>query len=385
MPERLRVYDRARGISTEEIISIEPSGVEEVFDIQVEATENFIANGLVSHNTRWHPDDLAGTVIAGERKLAAEHRTWKLINIPAVAESNIGEVIITDSLNREPGEAMISSRGRTKDQFEATRRSVGERTWYAMYQGSPRNPAGGLFERAWFEPRLELVPPMPVAAVVGVDPADSGEGDETGIIGGYLGQDGTVVLAEDWSAQMSSDAWGVQAVTLALTMGAREIAMEAFAAANAYVNVIKSAWRGIHADAVAKAAAGASLTAVEQRACAAEMPFAIYKWRTPGDPVGRAAQLRQALETKKCRTVEYKLGVFEAQAADWQAGQHCPDRVSAAVITHHRLAALGAGQMSLAAPITGRPNDVPAWMKRKITAGPTGGRNNPFTRRVSAR
>jgi hypothetical protein len=339
---------------------------------------------MILIQTRWHPDDLAGIVIDNERKLAPEHRTWKLINIPAVAEANTGEVIITDSLQREPGESMISSRGRTKAQFEATRRAVGERTWYAMYQGSPRNPAGGLFERAWFEPRLENPPTMPVAAVIGVDPADSGEGDETGIIGGYLTQNGTVVLAEDWSAQLSSDAWGVQAVKLALTIGAREIAMEAFAAANAYVNVIKSAWRTIHGDAVKKANAGAVLTPIEQRACVADMPFTIYKWRTPGDPVGRAAQLRQALEIKKCRTVEYKLSVFESQAADWQAGQHCPDRVSAAIITHHRLAALGSGQMSLAAPITGRMNDVPAWMKRRITE-PVSGRNNPFLRRVVAR
>lgn len=339
---------------------------------------------MILIQTRWHPEDLAGVIIAGERMMPYEHRTWKLINIPAIAEANTGEVIITDSLNRPPGEAMISARGRSKTEFEATHRSVGDRTWYAMYQGSPRNPAGGLFERAWFEPRLETVPAMPVAAVVGVDPADSGEGDETGIIGGYLAQDGTAILAEDWSAQMSSDAWGVQAVRLALTIGAREIAMEAYAAANAYVNVIKSAWRAIHTEALEKAAAGAVLTPLEQRACAADMPFTIYKWRTPGDPVGRAAQLRQALETKKCRTVEWKLGVFESQAADWQAGQHCPDRVSAAVITHHRLAALGSGQMSLAAPVTQRPTDAPAWMKRRITDAPAG-RGNPFLRRVVSR
>lgn len=340
---------------------------------------------MILIQTRWHPEDLAGTTIAAERAMLAEHRTWKLINIPAIAEDNSkGEVIILDALNRPPGEAMISSRGRTKDEFLATRRSVGDRTFYAMYQGSPTNPAGGLFARSWFEPRLEQVPAMPVAAVVGVDPADSGEGDETGIIGGYLAQDGITILAEDWSAQMSSDAWGVQAVRLALTIGAREIAMEAYAAANAYVNVIKSAWRSIHTEALEKAAAGAVLTSVEQRACAADMPFTIYKWRTPGDPVGRAAQLRQALETKRCRTIEYKMGVFEAQAADWQAGQHCPDRVSAAVITHHRLAALGSGQLSLAAPVTQRGNDAPAWMKRRITTPPAG-RDNPFLRRVVSR
>ena len=44
----------------DDVISVEPDGVEEVFDVQVDRTENFIANGLVSHNTWWHDDDLAG-------------------------------------------------------------------------------------------------------------------------------------------------------------------------------------------------------------------------------------------------------------------------------------------------------------------------------------
>lgn len=336
---------------------------------------------MILIQTRWHPEDLAGSIIADEKKLPPEQRTWRHINIPAISEPP--ESNIPDALDRAPGVSMVSARGRTKEQFLSTKRTVGDRVWFAMYQGSPRNPAGGLFERSWFEPRLMDAPQMPLAAIVGVDPADSGEGDETGIIGGVLSSTGQAVLTEDWSAQLSSDAWGTRAVLLALTIGAREIAMEAFAAANAYVNVIKSAWLKIHADAIEKAIAGAALTPIEQRACAANMPFTIYKWRTPGDPVGRSSQLRQALETKKCRTVEHKLAVFEAVAADWQDGQHCPDRVSAAVIAYHRLAALASGQMTMAAPVTGRHSEAPEWMRRKVTSGATGGRNNPFARSLS--
>ena len=72
-------------ISTDTLLSIEPDGVAEVFDIEVGLTENFIANGLVSHNTRWHPEDLAGKIIAGERLLDGDERTWRHINIPAIA------------------------------------------------------------------------------------------------------------------------------------------------------------------------------------------------------------------------------------------------------------------------------------------------------------
>lgn len=46
--------------TTDRVASIEPVGEREVFDVQVERTENFIANTLVSHNTRWNDDDLSG-------------------------------------------------------------------------------------------------------------------------------------------------------------------------------------------------------------------------------------------------------------------------------------------------------------------------------------
>ena len=41
---------------------MEADGEEEVFDLQVDRTENFIANGVVSHNTWWNADDWAGRI-----------------------------------------------------------------------------------------------------------------------------------------------------------------------------------------------------------------------------------------------------------------------------------------------------------------------------------
>ena len=90
------------------------------------------------------------------------------------------------------------------------------------------------------------------------------------------------------------------------------------------------------------------------------------------DAVARSGGLSQALETKKCRTVEFAMRVFEEQAADWQAGQHQPDRVAAAVITHDRLAALAGSKMTIANPAkvaqgrAGAPRKPPQWMTRKI-------------------
>lgn len=315
--------------------------------------------------TRWHPDDLAGKILAGERLLPRDERSWRHINIPAISE-----VGITDSLKRPPGEPMISARDKpeAKRNFPATRRKVGERTWYAMYQGSPYSLAGGIFQKAWFEPHLEQPPTFPVASVVGVDPADSGEGDEAGIIGGMLMQDGRAALTHDRSGQYTADQWSKQAVYLALEIGAREIAVEGYMAGKTYTNNVRKAYQSIHREAADKARAGAALTPVEQRALPDTMPFLVTQWRGPtkADAVARSGGLSQALETGRCRTVETSLIIFETQAVEWQPGQHQPDRVAAGVICYDRLAALGGGQMTITAPGTPPPTGPPDWMRRTL-------------------
>jgi len=322
---------------------------------------------IILVQTRWHPEDLSGKTLAAEAELPSQHRTWRHLNIPAIAEEGI-----KDSLGRKPGTVMVSARGRTRDEFEATRRQVGERVWFALYQGSPRNPAGGLFERKWFEPRLEALSTNLVAAVVGVDPADSGEGDETGIIAAVLDGDGTIALSEDWSGLYTSDQWGRRAVELALTVGAREIALEGYSTYKTYESVLKRSWMEIHREAREALAMGKVLSGVQQRALSRDQPFMITKYTETGDPVGRAAKLRQDLEIKRARVVEYKLGVFEDQAADWQAGQHCPDRVSAAVIAHWRLSRMGSGRTDYGTPLHRSLRDyreVPDYLTRRITPG----------------
>jgi predicted phage terminase large subunit-like protein len=162
----------------------------DVYDFQVEGTRNFFADGVLVHNcliiddpikdrkeadsalirqniwdwwtdaastrlapgapvvlilTRWHEDDLAGRLMAAE-----DGHLWKVINIPAQADHDPakGE---TDPLDREPGEFMISARGRTTAQWEAIKTRVGSRTWNALYQGRPTPAEGGIFKREWWD------------------------------------------------------------------------------------------------------------------------------------------------------------------------------------------------------------------------------------------
>jgi predicted phage terminase large subunit-like protein len=97
---------------------------------------------VVVIQTRWHEDDLSGRLLSGPS--AAE---WRYINIPAQAEDD------SDPLGRAPGEYLVSARGRTVEDWEATKRDVGARTWAALYQGRPAPAEGGLFKRShwrWF-------------------------------------------------------------------------------------------------------------------------------------------------------------------------------------------------------------------------------------------
>lgn len=88
-----------RGISDftlDEVVSIELDGVEEVFDLQVEHTENFIANGLVSHNTWWHDDDLAGRLQTAMKD--PESDQFEVVKYPAIAEDDEYLDLVTDRI-----------------------------------------------------------------------------------------------------------------------------------------------------------------------------------------------------------------------------------------------------------------------------------------------
>ena len=119
---------------------MESCGREDVYDVQIDRTENFIANGLVSHNTRWHNDDLAGRLLD-----APDGHLWRVVNIPAQADT------ASDPLGRQPGEYLDSARGRTEKQWEAIKVRAGARTWASLYQGRPSPADGGLVKRDWWQ------------------------------------------------------------------------------------------------------------------------------------------------------------------------------------------------------------------------------------------
>lgn len=125
------------------------------------------ANAIVVHiSTRWHEDDPAGRFMAENKAHppAAEKYGWRLINIPARAEHEDGNpkckcggsgaepaCIGREVLDRQPGEYMISARGRDQDEWENRERTAGPYSWSALYQGHPSPADGGILKRDWFK------------------------------------------------------------------------------------------------------------------------------------------------------------------------------------------------------------------------------------------
>lgn len=132
-PERYEepfVYQKVR--------SIQPAGREIVYDVQVDGAECFFADGLVSHNTRWHEDDLGGRIIQQQGDL------WRVLKLPAIATDN-------DPMGRAPGEWLwgdddygySSELKKVYAEYEA---NGAMRDWSALFQQEPRPGEGALFK-----------------------------------------------------------------------------------------------------------------------------------------------------------------------------------------------------------------------------------------------
>lgn len=164
--------------------------------------------------TRWAQDDLAGRLIS---------EGWPQVNIPALAD---GQTL--DSLDRPVGEWLVSARGRTREQWEETRAAVGERVFAAMYQGRPAPLEGGLFQRAWFDSHRVVRDEVPelVEIAVGVDPADTGTGDEAGVLVAGRSPEAHLYVLADLTGMLSQAQWARRTCLAWLQQGAAKVVQE---------------------------------------------------------------------------------------------------------------------------------------------------------------
>jgi len=139
----LNTYD----VVTDEIVEIFPCGEEEVFDVEIDETENFIANGVVSHNTRWSKVDLTGMVLADQAKDPRADQ-WEVIEFPAIMPS---------------GNPCWPDFWKIKDLL-SIKAALPIGKWNAQWMQNPTAEEGAIFKRHWWKvwqresvPRLHYV------------------------------------------------------------------------------------------------------------------------------------------------------------------------------------------------------------------------------------
>lgn len=137
--------------------------------------------------TRWHEDDLCGTLLR-------EESDWIHIDIPAIAVEN-------DVLGRELGDALWTERYNVGQLLEI-KKTIGNYWFSCLYQQNPVPRGGHLFNRAWFE-IVDAVPDK-MTVVRGWDKAATeGGGCETaGVAIGRKG--GTYYILDCVHAQHSA-------------------------------------------------------------------------------------------------------------------------------------------------------------------------------------
>jgi predicted phage terminase large subunit-like protein len=133
---------RISDFTTDQIVKITPDGKEEVFDVEIDRTENFIANGVVSHNTRWGDRDLTGRIIK-DSVMRGKGEEWEVVEFPAIMPS--GSPLWPEFWSLE--------------ELEALKEELPPVKWNAQYQQSPTGEEGALVKRDWWQVWQKENPP----------------------------------------------------------------------------------------------------------------------------------------------------------------------------------------------------------------------------------
>lgn len=194
----------------------------DLYDIQVEGTQCFFANGVLVHNcimvddpvrsqeaadserdrdkvwswyqsdlmtrlkpggrivlimTRWHSDDLGGRLLNAMKNGGDQ---WEVINLPALAG-------LDDPLDRKPGEALWPE-WESAEALNRKRKNISARTWAALYQQTPTTEEGAILRRDMWQPWLDAAPRAPAMIVISLDTAytEKTQNDPTGCTVWYL-------------------------------------------------------------------------------------------------------------------------------------------------------------------------------------------------------
>jgi hypothetical protein len=271
--------------------------------------------------TRWHDDDLAGRILAGE-----DASDWTILDLPAIADS------ADDPLGREIGSPLWPLRYGRKA-LAKIRRSVGERVWWSLFQQKPRPMSGGVWKQEWIDDyRISTAVLRSIELdriVIAVDPAggDSSVNDEVGITAAgsalvetvgahhaYPEERDEYYVLDDKSASLGADEWGIVACRLAIEWQADAIVVESNFGGDMTAQVITQAWQ----DLVRKGMTGRMV-----------MPRLIPVNAKKGKRL-RAEPIAQLYGQGRVHHVG-QFTKLEGQMVTWMPGMDSPDRMDSAV------------------------------------------------------
>jgi len=135
---------RISDFTTDQILTITPDGEAEVFDVEIDRTENFIANGVVSHNTRWSLRDLTAQVLETAAKNNKADQ-WEVFEFPAIL----------------PSGKPLWPQYWSKDELETVKASIPVAKWQAQYMQDPTSDENAIIKRQdWRIWEAERPPPV---------------------------------------------------------------------------------------------------------------------------------------------------------------------------------------------------------------------------------
>lgn len=209
-------------VTPDVVEAVTPAGAAEVFDIQVGRTENFIANGLVSHNTRWAEGDLLGRLEVADR----DRDDWLFVKLPAIAdEDETIETVLgpywSEYLKalgyplprwfREQGQPLWPELEPGVPWYDLQelaeiRSEIGEMAWAGLYQQRPSPIQSELFAREkWV--KVDAVPPGPITWVRRWDLAATQDGGDwtAGVLMGLHHQSRLVYIVDMVRRRLASE------------------------------------------------------------------------------------------------------------------------------------------------------------------------------------
>jgi len=136
----------------EDVEIVRPAGRGMVYDLTVEGDENFVAEGFVTHNTRWALNDPTGLILERSKE------DWEILTLPALWED--GRTLWPEFW--KPEEIL-----KLKEEMPPLR-------WSATYQQAPEQGGGTLIQPDWLQWWPHENPPKKIESIiVSLDPAFS--------------------------------------------------------------------------------------------------------------------------------------------------------------------------------------------------------------------